>query len=123
MYVFQLFDYYAGSRIILLVAFFECLVVAWIYGAERFYGNLEMMLGFRMNGYMKWCWRIVTPIFTIVSKIFDRIQNNLFIVWGTKCYEKINSGFVNNIRHMIFFFNPSCFQTIMSCINVCTNLS
>ena len=34
MYVFQLFDYYAGSRIILLVAFFECVVVAWIYGTS-----------------------------------------------------------------------------------------
>ena len=32
MYVFQLFDYYAGSRIILLVGFFECVAIAWIYG-------------------------------------------------------------------------------------------
>lgn len=32
MYVFQLFDYYSGSRIILIVALFECIVVAWIYG-------------------------------------------------------------------------------------------
>ena len=32
MFVFQLFDYYAGSRIILLVAFFECIVVGWVYG-------------------------------------------------------------------------------------------
>ena len=32
VYVFQLFDYYAGSRIILLIAFFECVAVAWIYG-------------------------------------------------------------------------------------------
>ncbi len=32
MYVFQLFDYYSGSRIILLVAFFETIVIAYIYG-------------------------------------------------------------------------------------------
>ena len=32
MYVFQLFDYYSGSRIILIVAFFECVAVAYIYG-------------------------------------------------------------------------------------------
>ena len=32
MYVFQLFDYYLGSRIILLIAFFMCVSVAWVYG-------------------------------------------------------------------------------------------
>ena len=32
MYVFQLFDYYSGSRIILFVAAFSCIAVAWIYG-------------------------------------------------------------------------------------------
>ena len=32
MYVFQLFDYYSGSRIILLVAFCECIAIAYIYG-------------------------------------------------------------------------------------------
>ena len=35
MYVFQLFDYYSGSRIILLIAFFECVAVAWIYGENE----------------------------------------------------------------------------------------
>jgi hypothetical protein len=32
MYVFQLFDYYAASRIVLVMTFFECVVVAYIYG-------------------------------------------------------------------------------------------
>ena len=32
MYIFQLFDYYTGSKIILFVAFFECVAIAWIYG-------------------------------------------------------------------------------------------
>merc|ERR1719229_1972961 len=35
MYVFQLFDYYTGSRIILIVALFECFVVSYIYGINR----------------------------------------------------------------------------------------
>ncbi len=32
MYVFQLFDYYSGSRIVVLVAFFQVAAIAWIYG-------------------------------------------------------------------------------------------
>ena len=32
MYVFQLFDYYSASRIVMVVATIECLVVAYVYG-------------------------------------------------------------------------------------------
>lgn len=65
MYVFQLFDYYAASRILLLVALFECIAVAWIYGVNRFYDNIEMMVGFRINPYMKICWFALSPIFCL----------------------------------------------------------
>lgn len=65
MYVFQLFDYYAASRILLLVALFECIAVAWIYGVNRFYDNIEMMVGFRINPFMKICWFALSPIFCL----------------------------------------------------------
>ena len=35
MYVFQLFDYYAASRIIILVGVLECIAIAWVYGKYR----------------------------------------------------------------------------------------
>ncbi|XP_041356928.1 sodium- and chloride-dependent taurine transporter-like [Gigantopelta aegis] len=74
MYVFQLFDYYSASRIVLVVAFFECIVVAYIYGINRFYDNLEMMFGFRINKSMWICWSILTPIFTVVIFILGCIS-------------------------------------------------
>ena len=40
MYVFQLFDYYSGSRIILLVAVLECIAIGWIYGEYSKHSSL-----------------------------------------------------------------------------------
>lgn len=74
MYVFQLFDYYSGSRIILLVATFECVAVAWIYGIERFYDNIEMMFGFRISPYMKISWVFMSPVFCLSIFIMSTIK-------------------------------------------------
>ncbi|PVD34253.1 hypothetical protein C0Q70_05521 [Pomacea canaliculata] len=65
MYVFQLFDYYSSSRVVLIVAFFECITVAYMYGVNRFYDNIEMMFGFRIGPWMKICWMFCTPVYTL----------------------------------------------------------
>uniref|UniRef100_A0A8C4R2Q3 Transporter n=1 Tax=Eptatretus burgeri TaxID=7764 RepID=A0A8C4R2Q3_EPTBU len=62
MYVFQLFDYFGASGVCMLwVAFFECVAVAWIHGADKFYDILEDMLRFRPGPWMKWSWMVITP--------------------------------------------------------------
>lgn len=70
MYVFQLFDYYSGSRIVVLVAVFECLAVAHIYGVNRYWMNIEYMLGKRTLPIMKWFWYFVTPTCDLVRIFF-----------------------------------------------------
>ncbi|XP_033742250.1 sodium- and chloride-dependent taurine transporter-like [Pecten maximus] len=74
MYVFQLFDYYSASRIVLVVAFFECIVVAYIYGIDRFYDNLEMMFGFKFPNWTKVVWMFITPTFTMSIFIMGAIS-------------------------------------------------
>ncbi|XP_041356897.1 sodium- and chloride-dependent taurine transporter-like [Gigantopelta aegis] len=74
MYVFQLFDYYSGSRIILLVAFFQLIAIAWVYGVRRFYDNLEMMFGWRINPYMGVCWVVCSPVFCIIIFILSALN-------------------------------------------------
>ncbi|KAL8609387.1 hypothetical protein ACOMHN_019877 [Nucella lapillus] len=50
MYVFQLIDYYVfGAYTLQILAFLEVITVAWIYGANRFYGDIELMIGYKIN--------------------------------------------------------------------------
>ncbi|KTG44803.1 hypothetical protein cypCar_00023223 [Cyprinus carpio] len=62
MYVFQLFDSYAASGMCLLfVAIFESICIGWIYGSDRFYLNIEDMIGYKPIFFIKWCWKYFTP--------------------------------------------------------------
>uniref|UniRef100_A0A8C7FNT4 Transporter n=1 Tax=Oncorhynchus kisutch TaxID=8019 RepID=A0A8C7FNT4_ONCKI len=75
MYVFQLFDYYAASGVCLLwVAFFECIAVAWVYGADNFYDAIEDMIGYRPNPWMKWSWTFITPVLCAGCFIFSLVK-------------------------------------------------
>ncbi|ELU08111.1 hypothetical protein CAPTEDRAFT_166533 [Capitella teleta] len=65
MYVFQLFDYYSGNKMIMVIAFLECITVAYLYGVRRYYDNLTLMIGYPILPYMKVAWSFITPIFTL----------------------------------------------------------
>uniref|UniRef100_A0A671SVS7 Transporter n=1 Tax=Sinocyclocheilus anshuiensis TaxID=1608454 RepID=A0A671SVS7_9TELE len=91
MYVFQLFDYYAASGMCLLfVAVFETVCIAWIYGANRFYDNIEDMIGYRPGPYIKYCWLFFTPATCFGTFAFSLIKytplkyNNEYVYpwWG-----------------------------------------
>uniref|UniRef100_A0A0X3P7Z8 Sodium-and chloride-dependent betaine transporter n=1 Tax=Schistocephalus solidus TaxID=70667 RepID=A0A0X3P7Z8_SCHSO len=82
IYVFQLFDYYVGSRIILVVAFFECFVIGFIFGARKFGLHLKNM--YSMNFYylpmVAYC--IIAPLFSLTLFILS------VIVYGKLTYKK-----------------------------------
>uniref|UniRef100_A0A665TX68 Transporter n=1 Tax=Echeneis naucrates TaxID=173247 RepID=A0A665TX68_ECHNA len=91
MYVFQLFDYYSASGMTLLwQAFWECIVVAWVYGADRFMDDVARMIGYRPFPWMKWCWSFITPCVCMGIFLFHLVNykpltyNNVYVYpwWG-----------------------------------------
>uniref|UniRef100_A0AAY4A8R0 Transporter n=1 Tax=Denticeps clupeoides TaxID=299321 RepID=A0AAY4A8R0_9TELE len=61
-YIIQLFDHYVCSGATLLfLAICQSVAIGWVYGADRFYENIEDMIGYRPRPLMKYCWRYVTP--------------------------------------------------------------
>uniref|UniRef100_A0A8C8SAE1 Solute carrier family 6 member 12 n=1 Tax=Pelusios castaneus TaxID=367368 RepID=A0A8C8SAE1_9SAUR len=91
MYIFQLFDYYAASGTCLLfLAIFEVICVGWVYGADRFYDNIEDMIGYRPWPLIKMCWQVVTPGVCLATFLFSLIKysplkyNNSYMYppWG-----------------------------------------
>ncbi|OWF53555.1 sodium- and chloride-dependent glycine transporter 1-like [Mizuhopecten yessoensis] len=68
IYIFQLIDWYASALCIVLGSFLECIVISWIYGAERFSRDIMMMLGRPVPMILRVCWCIITP--TILLTVF-----------------------------------------------------
>nr|AVW80137.1 sodium- and chloride-dependent taurine transporter [Fasciola hepatica] len=65
MYLFQLFNHYAGSRIILLTAFFECIAAGYDDGAKRIGGHMKKMHGWGLGVLPQVFWCVISPVFTL----------------------------------------------------------
>ncbi|XP_043936048.1 sodium- and chloride-dependent creatine transporter 1-like [Protopterus annectens] len=75
MYVFQLFDYYSASGMTLLwQAFWECIVISWVYGGDRFMDDIARMIGYRPFPWMRWCWAVVTPLVCLGIFLFQMVN-------------------------------------------------
>uniref|UniRef100_A0A182QHH5 Transporter n=1 Tax=Anopheles farauti TaxID=69004 RepID=A0A182QHH5_9DIPT len=77
MYWFQLFDKYAANWSVLLIAIAECVLVGWIYGAERFICNIEEMMGKRSKWFHRFwmaIWKYVTPALLVFILCFNWLQ-------------------------------------------------
>lgn len=75
MYLLQLFDHYVCSgSTLLLLCFCQSVSIAWVYGADRFYGNITDMIGYRPNPFMKYCWSYITPLVCFGTFIFSIVK-------------------------------------------------
>ncbi|KAM4570035.1 sodium- and chloride-dependent GABA transporter 2-like [Odontesthes bonariensis] len=62
IHLFYLVDYFGPSGTnLFLIAIAETIVVSWVYGADRFYDNIEDMIGYAPYSVLKYCWMFITP--------------------------------------------------------------
>lgn len=69
MYWLQLMDKYAANWSVLLIAISECVLIAWIYGSQRFLNDIQGMIGKRSKFWIWFwsiMWRFITPATLLV---------------------------------------------------------
>ncbi|XP_056133831.1 sodium- and chloride-dependent GABA transporter 2-like [Lampris incognitus] len=70
--LFHMIDTYGPSGTsLLIIASVETIAIGWVYGADRFYDNIEDMIGYKPFPVLKYCWLFVTPIICIVTMVYD----------------------------------------------------
>ncbi|XP_069181360.1 sodium-dependent neutral amino acid transporter B(0)AT3 isoform X2 [Procambarus clarkii] len=84
-YVFILFDDFSGNIPLLIVAFFECVSVSYVYGLKRFSDDIELMIGSRPSGFFLLCWKYISPavMLTILgSSVIKQVVNgSSYMAW------------------------------------------
>ncbi|KAM6087455.1 sodium-dependent neutral amino acid transporter B(0)AT1 [Chlamydotis macqueenii] len=84
-YWLALFDSFAGSIPLLIIAFFEMFSVVYIYGIDRFNKDLEFMIGHKPNIFWQITWRVISPLIMLVIFFFYFVvkvnEELLYSVW------------------------------------------
>uniref|UniRef100_A0A673JLI7 Solute carrier family 6 member 11a n=1 Tax=Sinocyclocheilus rhinocerous TaxID=307959 RepID=A0A673JLI7_9TELE len=75
LYIIQLFDHYVCSGATLLfLATCQSVAIGCVYGADRFYENIEDMIGYKPWPMMKYCWLYVNPSVCVGTFIFSLVK-------------------------------------------------
>ncbi|XP_065484194.1 sodium-dependent neutral amino acid transporter B(0)AT1 [Caloenas nicobarica] len=84
-YWLALFDSFAGSIPLLIIAFFEMFSVVYIYGIGRFNKDIEFMIGHKPNIFWQITWRVISPLIMLVIFFFYFVvtvsKELLYSIW------------------------------------------
>ncbi|XP_013387884.1 sodium- and chloride-dependent glycine transporter 1 isoform X2 [Lingula anatina] len=74
MYWLHLMDLNAAGWSVLILGLFECLVIGWVYGYNRFADNIQMMIGKKPSLYWRALWQFVTPVIIMFILVFSWVD-------------------------------------------------
>lgn len=114
-FLLDFFDFYGASFVVLVLAVFEVVTFAWIYGVGRLCRDIEFMLGRKTGLYWRICWGIVTPILLIAILLYHIITYEAFTSGGYvfssgmygkllisfKCRRELQESFLFNSIRMV----------------------
>lgn len=113
-YWLQMFDSFTGTLPLLFICFFELVGVSWVYGANRFYDDIEYMLRMRPGLYWKITWRYVSP--AIVMVIFVCSLLNIGLKPITYSAWRQNKGDVKSVQYPSWCYFIIAFLICASCL-------
>ncbi|KAK7500589.1 hypothetical protein BaRGS_00008164 [Batillaria attramentaria] len=85
IYILQIMDWYCATFSLMLLSLTEVLVISWIYGVNRFYKDIELMIGYKPSVYWKVLWCFVTPATILFIWIFS-VSQLAPVTYGTYNY-------------------------------------
>ncbi|KAF3833651.1 hypothetical protein F7725_024855 [Dissostichus mawsoni] len=89
-YWLALFDSFAGSIPLLIIAFCEMTAVAYLYGMDRFNKDIEFMIGHKPNIFWQAAWRVVSPLIILVIFVFyfvTKVDSELtYLTWNPNSF-------------------------------------
>lgn len=62
IFLYQLVDWYFAAFCVVLISFLECFLIAWVYGANRFSRDIQLMIGQPPPLIIRICWCFITPL-------------------------------------------------------------
>lgn len=80
LYVLQILDSFAvGGFSLFLLTLLEIIAISYIYGLEKFYSDVAVMIGYKPTSCFKICFLFLAPISLTVSiRINGKIIKNYF---------------------------------------------
>ncbi|XP_037945230.1 sodium-dependent neutral amino acid transporter B(0)AT3 [Teleopsis dalmanni] len=96
-YWLKMFDSFAGTIGLVVVALMEMIAVVYIYGHERFTEDIYQMTGYRPGIYWQLTWRYIGPVIMVAilasSVVFMIIKNPTYSAWNAELGQVVQTSY------------------------------